>query len=251
MAVADTFEEPVVSSHIVINEIYYHVDPDHGWDSPKDRGVIESETFCNTAQSNQTEVSVNVDTLTNTGRNSASDNTGENTSIESGDEDNSATVDIQEGDYILENYCSPGQRKNHEWIELYNPTDNAVNLKNWTITDNSSIVVKIKGNKFIEPGKYALISRSNSTWKFWDEPSSTKKIALGKQIGDGLDNDGDRILLINPNGEEIDALSYGNDTSQFILLGVTLGHSLERDSDGQDTDTTVDWVDRFPPQPGI
>ena len=81
MAVADTFEEPLPSPqmpHIVINEIYYWVDSDHGWDSPKDRGVsteddgdqiiisengadsqnsvfMDNEEFCNVTQENQTE----------------------------------------------------------------------------------------------------------------------------------------------------------------------------------------------------
>ena len=250
--------------HIVINEVYYGVDGTHGLDSPGDRGILiddkatqirisnngtgsnnhvfgDFEDLCKVHQENKTDVTIDISILGNSGNNSGSTDTGDVT--------NRGAVDILGGSNSLSSFCNSHGR-NHEWIELYNPTPFTVNLKNWTLTDNSGITVTIPGNRFLPPYRFALISKNNSTWAFWNEPLTTLKIPLGRQIGDGLDNAGDRIILKNKDGVEVDAMSYGDDTSEFTLPGVALGHALERIIDGFDTDTADDWGDQFPPMPG-
>jgi hypothetical protein len=70
-------------------------------------------------------------------------------------------------------------------------------------------------------------------------------------IGNGLSNNGDRLVLEDSASTMIDALSYGsNDT---ILLppcqDVAAGHSLERQPAGLDTDQASDFVDNPNPTP--
>lgn len=260
-------------AHIVINEVFYDVDSAHGLDSPGDRGVtvgghvtqiriedngagsqnsafVDIETLCAVVQTNQTDMDIVLDLSGDSGNDTAFGNLLGNTNIESGDVANSVVIDIQGGSNTLSRFCGGALGRNHEWIELYNPTSQTVNLKNWTITDNSGIAVKITGNRNLGPGDFALISKSNSTWAFWSEPGGTLKIPLGRQIGDGLDDDGDHLFLQDDNGNYVDAMSYGDDTSQFGLLGVNEGHALERNPDGLDTDTAGDWIDKSPPAPG-
>jgi len=72
------------------------------------------------------------------------------------------------------------------------------------------------------------------------------------QIGNGLNNDGDCLILEDSAATVIDALSYGdNDT---IMLppcqDVAAGHSLERQPAGLDTDQASDFVDNPVPTPG-
>lgn len=244
---------PSIVPHIVINEVYYRADEAHGGPHPIDIDVsgngagsqnsvtLDTETNCEIQQENNTDVDIDLNINGSTGGNSGEDTT-------TGDIENSVTIAVSGGTNTASG-CS--NRKNHEWIELYNPTTETVNLKNWTITDNSGQSVKIQGNKILGAGKFALISKSNATWSFWDEPQDTLKIPLGRVIGDGLDDAGDRLLLKNPNGDLVDAVSYGTDTSVFILPGVVIGHSLERSIDGFDTDTAANWQDQHPPQPGI
>ncbi|MHA1253609.1 MAG: TasA family protein, partial [Candidatus Helarchaeota archaeon] len=118
-----------------------------------------------------------------------------------------------------------------EWIELYNPTNQDINVKDWTITDNTCSRT-INANINIPAGGFAVVSKDASTWApgtgYWILPAGTTKIILGQNIGNGLANDGDRVILSRFDGLEIDAVSYGTDTYAFVpaCSDVDEGHSL-------------------------
>jgi hypothetical protein len=148
--------------------------------------------------------------------------------------------------------CSNNLGQNDEWIEIYNPTSQGISLKDWKLVDNSGAETIIHDNKKVPAGGFALVSKDADTWKFWNENPAAVKIELGQQIGDGLDNSGDRLILKNPAGQIVDALSYGADTSVFnpSIPPVPLGSSFERKTPGFDTDAAFDFVTRTPPTPG-
>ena len=143
--------------------------------------------------------------------------------------------------------------QNHEWIEIYNPTDEDVSLKDWTLEDGSGLITIIHANKIVSAGGFALLSKSASTWSFWDEDLGAIKVELGSQIGDGLDNSGDRIILKDNNGTFVDSLSYGDDVSQLdpSIPLVANGSSFERKTPGLDSDVAGNFEERDPPTPGI
>ena len=143
------FGEPS-SDHIVINEVYYDVDPDHGLDSPKDRGFLHIgrrnatiiikdngagsintatiliKDICKIVQQNQSNINNAVQIYSNTGNNDAN-NSGSNINITSGD--SNVFVNIV-NNVIQNNFGSCNRKKlgqNQEWVELYNPTDETVN----------------------------------------------------------------------------------------------------------------------------
>ena len=146
-----------------------------------------------------------------------------------------------------------GQEKTNEWIELYNPNNDPVDLSGWVIEDNSSQdtlpSVLIPANGFL------LISGSSDTWQYWPAiPDTTPKIALSDgKIGNGLANSGDKLLLKDPYGRVIDAMSYENNTDIFNpappldgsgnTYDLPEGHILGRISTGFDTDSASDWKD--------
>lgn len=141
-----------------------------------------------------------------------------------------------------------------EWVELFNPTDHDISLKNWTLADNSGQISIIHANKIIKAGGFAILAKSASTFTKWSIPANTLKVELGDQIGDGLDNAGDHLILKNNLGAEVDRMSWGTDTSGFappaINPAVPLGSSTERLVPGLDTDIVSDWHSQNPPDPG-
>ncbi len=127
-----------------------------------------------------------------------------------------------------------GEEGDNEWIEIYNPLDTPIDISGWMIVDNNATDT-IPTSSPIPAKGFAVVTGNASTWGYWNIPNGVIKIVLpdGK-IGDGLANDGDRVILKMPNGTEIDAMSYGN---------VVEGHILGRVPTGLDTDTVADWHD--------
>lgn len=147
----------------------------------------------------------------------------------------------------------------NEWVELYNNSDSPVNLKNWTIGDNSNLDTISHANVYIPAKGFAVLSKSASTWTYWSIPEEATKIQLDQKIGDGLDDDSDRVVLKDSNGVEIDAVSWGSDDTYAFtpsVNDVAEGHSISRETKGVDTDTATDWMDTHPssnpagPNPG-
>ena len=142
-----------------------------------------------------------------------------------------------------------------EWIEIYNPTSNPINVKNWQVLDNNSS--ETFPDLTIPAGGFLILAGATSSAELkpvW--PSLPDDVlfvsASGQEIGNGLANNGDRVILKDNLGNVVGQMSYGNDSSVFNppCPDVDEGHSLERSPAGKDTDTAGDFVDRYPPTPG-
>lgn len=151
---------------------------------------------------------------------------------------------------------SHGQDSNHEWIELYNACTWKVNLKNWSLRDNTSQEV-IGSNYYVNPGQYVVVTADASVWNtYWTAiPVNAVKIALGgNNMFNGLSNSGDKVALYNRIGSQTDCVSWGsNGDCGFSVPDVDEGHSISRKTAGVDTDTADDWMDTYagsvPPGP--
>ena len=138
-----------------------------------------------------------------------------------------------------------GDPKN-EWIEIYNPTSEAVNLKNWTISDSTNTERIIQLDSIIEPRGFAVITPDIYTWSYWSLPEETVRIELKSYIGSGLNNNGgDKVILKKYLDGQVDEISYGG-KGDYDLPDVIKGHSLERAPVGGN-----DFVDQVLPTPGV
>jgi hypothetical protein len=108
-----------------------------------------------------------------------------------------------------------GTDAGYEWVELYNPTANSVNISDWTVstTAGDTVTLTISSGTIIQANGYYLV-------------------AYGSQW---LDNEGESIILRDSSGNEVDRTPSLSDTYND-------GRSWQRYPNGQDTDSGADWM---------
>jgi DNA/RNA endonuclease YhcR with UshA esterase domain len=75
-----------------------------------------------------------------------------------------------------------------EWIELHNPTNRSIGLGGWQLVDSSGLAYNIPLGAMIPAGGFAVFYHASTIFS--------------------LNNGGDRVTLIHPNGAVIDSFSY-------------------------------------------
>jgi len=111
-----------------------------------------------------------------------------------------------------------------EWVEIYNSTNNPINLLNWRLDlhDSSttpSQFILIDTNLLVPPKGFVVISRGQFDWN-----------------NEYLSNIGDVIILRNPNGEVVDQINYSNSNNGGFNLGnFSSGETLARETNASNT----------------
>ena len=125
----------------------------------------------------------------------------------------------------------------NEWIELYNPTNETINVSGWILSDNYAEDI-IQGNydngngsTIIPPFSYAIITdHGTEVYENYNISNNTIKLYVDdKSIGNGLGNSGDKIILKNNQNVTIDQIEWivkysdiPGEPAQDILEGFTL-----------------------------
>lgn len=174
-----------------------------------------------------------------------------NNNVESGSWGDDLYLVVNEVYYDVASGGNYGSEGSNEWIELYNPTDSEINITNWKICDNNSC--DVLPQSVIPAHEFAVIVAQVGTWQYWpDIREDAVKITLNNNIGGGLRNTGDRIVLRDFEDNEIDAMSWGDDTFAFdpSCQESGDGKSLARKVKGVDTGFAGDWEILEDPNPG-
>ncbi|HEX08511.1 MAG TPA: lamin tail domain-containing protein, partial [Thermoplasmatales archaeon] len=156
----------------------------------------------------------------------------------------------------------PTQNDNfNEWIELYNPTNNPVDVDGWRIVDNNEedLIegddVNGNGTTIIPPHSYAIITDSNThVYDSFTIPENAVKLHVeDSSIGNNLGNTEDKLILKNATGAIVDAIEWGSDYSDVPgspIPNVNQGHSIARYTNIDTDNTLVDFYDEDNPTPG-
>lgn len=91
------------------------------------------------------------------------------------------------GTLIINEFVSDPSQDDEEWIEIYNPYNNVIPLAGWVITE-----------------------AGGSSTTLPDQPLGYDQFILLKPIKGNLNNSGDTITLLDPSGNIIDQVSYGD-----------------------------------------
>jgi predicted extracellular nuclease len=125
---------------------------------------------------------------------------------------------------------------NGEWLELYNAGADPVNLRNWAVADLGSDHHTITSDLFIPPGGYLVLARNGDGASNGGAP--VNYVYSGITLGNG----DDALLLVAPDGGEIDRVLWG--TAAGLPIGA--GISYER----ANLDSLAAWVSAETPWPG-
>ena len=150
-----------------------------------------------------------------------------------------------------------GKEPKHEWVELYNPTSQTVNLKNWQICNNSRCETINPNNAGVNISSlgYAILARDASILKYWNILNGGAEATVVYQLGGNfkMDNDNDMLVLKDPDGSIADQMNWGTSDTSWSNYDSSLwdpgagdvaeGHMLGRVPVGNDTDAPDDWHD--------
>ena len=118
-----------------------------------------------------------------------------------------------------------------EWLEIFNRTSNAINLKNWKLSDASTTITITSQDKFIDANSFLVISRDSSIRNYYNVPS---QIIIANIPS--LNNTGDAVVIRDFNGTKIDSVSY-----LPTWGGSAGGKSLERVSVDSSSNNPANW----------
>lgn len=107
-----------------------------------------------------------------------------------------------------------------EWIELYNTTEDSINIEGFTIADiyTTPKAVELKGTNYIKPNEYLIVSKDSTIYDY--HSTITAPVVISSFAN--LNNDIDGIVIKDLFGELIDSVEYN------CSWGGTDGFSLER-----------------------
>lgn len=88
---------------------------------------------------------------------------------------------------------------NDEWIELFNTSNDAINLNGWTLTDGGDIRINLQGT--ISPRGYFLLERTDN--------STIVDISANQIYRGNLRNSGETLRLTDPSGSLVDSANGG------------------------------------------
>ena len=158
-----------------------------------------------------------------------------------------------------------------EWIELYNPTDNEVDIAGWMISDdpahdgsNEGVWTFPAGTTIPARGYLLIVNDATYKGQFsslfpgvtpdfdTNQSNSIPDVSTAGSLS--LRNNGDDVHLYDSEGTEIDVMWYGSGGdvgSGNAAPDVSAGHSLARYYNAEDTDNpSADFYNENNPTPG-
>lgn len=108
-----------------------------------------------------------------------------------------------------------GAKEDYDWIELYNPTDEDIDLAGWSLSDSNDEKTRFTfEDEEIEAGGYLLIYCAG------ENPETTKKNSIYASFR--LDTAGETVYLTNSDGVTVDIFTTGK-----LRSAVTSGRGLD------------------------
>lgn len=139
-------------------------------------------------------------------------------------------------------YDTPGSDTVEEYVELHNPTSDAVSLEGWTLADNAASWSFPQGFS-IPAGGFVVVAKDAAGFQALFGRAPT---VAGLNIS--LNNTGDWLLLTDSTGASVDYVAWEN-AAQGWTLNAPTGGTLVRADLSIDSDSVADWSVVTPADP--
>jgi hypothetical protein len=140
------------------------------------------------------------------------------------------------------NYDSSPNFDTEDWVEIYNNTDNDIDLSNWILKDKKDKdQFKFPEGTIIHAKEYLVICRD--TTAFTNLFNNQEGYGVTNYIGNfkfGLSSKGEMVRLLNSNGEIIDSLIY-DDVAPWPTAPKGNGPTLELKNPKLDNRIATNW----------
>jgi len=120
-----------------------------------------------------------------------------------------------------------------EFVELINTTNEAINLRGWFFIDGIEFI--FADDTTLEPGGIVAVCRDQDAVRQAFDIENT----VGNYTGQ-LSNDGERLTLIDADGEFVDSVRYG-DHGDWPVVADGFGFSLEKVLASAPSDDPASW----------
>ncbi|HLB12535.1 MAG TPA: lamin tail domain-containing protein [Dehalococcoidia bacterium] len=152
-----------------------------------------------------------------------------------------------------------GSESAGEWVELYNPTDQAIDLAGWSLADNYS--AEELPPLIVGPRSYVVVAGSVDAFLAAHLSFSGSVIqGGGGRIGNGLANDADMVVLADILGALADSVNWGKPQPSWPgyhsaiwdpgLSPPASGFSLARTDGREEAFSMAAWASSSRPSPG-
>jgi hypothetical protein len=149
-----------------------------------------------------------------------------------------------------------GNNESSDWIEIHNPTDSAINLDGWFLTDNADSLNKwqFPNGLQVEPGEFLVVFASQKTFEEYPYNYPYLDSAGYYHTNFKLDQDGDYLALVAADGNtiaheyapsfpvQLADISYGLAQHARTLVSTGAAASYHVPTSG-DAGLGTDWTD--------
>ncbi len=137
------------------------------------------------------------------------------------------------------NYRAPDALDAGDWVELYNPAEQIVDISNWMLTDEEhDHVFRFPAGASIGANSYVVVARRMDRFRAI-HPGLHAKQMFGP-TGFGFSSDGGEIRLLNMIGELVDSVRYGVAAPWPVLPDA--GGTLELRTTAMDNSLPESWT---------
>lgn len=147
----------------------------------------------------------------------------------------------QAGDLIINEIMAAPFSGDAEYIELYNPTNQTINIANWLMFETGGQrIIADTCTAFIKPGTYAVIASDTTIYSrfgYLRDADSTRMVFIAGSLG--LNNDGDMVKITDIFRGRIDSVYYSDNWYNPNLSGS--GRSLEKINPGLNGNDGKSW----------